>query len=219
MPDFHLENLHGRREGRVIAGCDEAGRGPLAGPVVAAAVIIPPDFPGEIASRLDDSKRLARAEREALSAIILNTCACAISRAGVAEIDTVNILQASLMAMGRAVARLENGSGAARKLDAVLVDGNRLPPAPCAAHACIRGDAKSLSIAAASIIAKAARDAIMRGLHEDFPQYGFARHMGYGTAAHLAALREHGPCPHHRRSFAPVRNWKSLAVGEAGQAA
>jgi ribonuclease HII len=222
MPTFYFENQHGRKEGRLIAGCDEAGRGPLAGPVVAAAVIIPEKFPAKIAKRLDDSKKLERAEREALYPEILHYCACAITQAHVAEIDTFNILQASLLAMSRAVAALQKEVEAQDHLllvkkeqfyaiDVVLVDGNRPPILDCKVQAIIGGDGRSLSIAAASVLAKVTRDRIMRKLAEEFPHYGFEQHVGYGTPFHLAALEKHGPCAHHRQSFAPVRQAARVA--------
>jgi len=181
----------------LVAGVDEVGRGPLAGDVVAAAVILPPgcDLPG-----LDDSKKLTPARRERLSRAIQ---ACAIAwatgRASVAEIDSLNILQASLLAMHRAVAALT------RAPEFVLVDGNRLPAWPYAAATVVGGDALVPAISAASIVAKVTRDAEMLLLESAFPGYGFAIHKGYPTPAHLAALARLGPCPAHRLSFAPVR--------------
>jgi ribonuclease HII len=187
-----------------VAGLDEAGRGPLAGPVVAAAVVLHParPIPG-----LADSKVLSAARREHLAARIREQAqAWALGQAGVEEIDSLNILQASLLAMRRAYAALGMQPGLA------LVDGNRAPELPCAVRAIVRGDATEPCISAASILAKTARDACMLALHTQYPQYGFDRHMGYPTAAHLAALRRHGPSPEHRRSFRPVRELVSRAA-------
>ncbi len=181
----------------MICGVDEAGRGPLAGPVVAAAVIL--DAARPIAG-LADSKKLSAGKREQLAIEIrAKALAWSVAEATVEEIDALNILQATLLAMQRAV------DGLALTPLEVLIDGNRCPRLAIPARAIIGGDATVAEISAASILAKTVRDAGMRVLHERFPQYGFARHMGYGTAAHLAALRVHGPTPVHRRSFAPVR--------------
>lgn len=179
-----------------IAGIDEAGRGPLAGPVFAAAVILAPAPIAGIA----DSKQLSAARRCALAAII-QECAVgwAIGRAEVEEIDRLNILQASLLAMQRAVATL------APKPDLALVDGRDRPVLPCRVEAIVRGDVSVRAISAASILAKVARDAEMVTLDQRYPGYGLARHKGYGTPEHLAALRRLGPAPIHRRSFRPVR--------------
>ena len=180
-----------------VAGLDEAGRGPLAGPVVAAAVVL---HPGRPIPGLADSKTLSAARRERLAVQIRSQAqAWALGQAEVEEIDRLDILQASLLAMRRAYAALGMQPGLA------LVDGNRAPELPCVVRAIVRGDATEPCISAASILAKTARDAGMLVLHADYPQYGFDRHMGYPTAAHLAALRRHGPCPEHRRSFGPVR--------------
>ena len=180
----------------LIAGVDEAGRGPLAGPVLAAAVILDPDHP---IAGLADSKKLSPIQRERLAAEI-RACALAwaLGRAEVAEIDRLNILQASLLAMQRAVAALTIAP------EQALVDGNRCPRLACPCLAIVKGDATVPAISAASILAKVARDAELRQLHERYPQYGFAQHKGYPTAAHLDALRRFGLCPEHRRSFAPV---------------
>ncbi|UOP04485.1 ribonuclease HII [Conchiformibius kuhniae] len=180
------------------AGVDEAGRGCLAGSVFAAAVMLPPDF---ALAGLTDSKKLSEARRDRFAAEI-KRCAAAwcVASANVDEIDTLNILHATMLAMRRAV------SGLGRLPEKVWVDGNRIPDAlPCAAEAVVGGDARIVQIAAASVLAKTARDAEMYALAERFPHYGFERHKGYGTAAHLAALREHGALPEHRRSFAPVK--------------
>ena len=180
----------------LIAGVDEAGRGPLAGPVVAAAVILDPARP---IAGLADSKTLSPLRREQLAMEIrAKARAWALGRAEVVEIDRLNILQASLLAMQRAVAALSIVP------EQALVDGNRCPPLACPCRAIVKGDATVPAISAASILAKVARDAEMGELHECYPQYGFAQHKGYPTAAHRDALRRFGPCPEHRRSFAPV---------------
>lgn len=180
----------------LACGVDEAGRGPLAGPVVAAAVILDPARPIE---GLNDSKKLSAKRREILAVEIrCKALAWAIAEASVEEIDRINILQASLLAMQRAVDAL----GVQPSL--ALIDGNRCPQLACPAQAIVGGDGLVASIAAASILAKTYRDAGMLELHAIYPQYGFDRHMGYPTAAHLAALREHGVSPVHRRSYAPV---------------
>ena len=180
----------------LICGVDEAGRGPLAGPVVAAAVILDPQKPIE---GLDDSKKLSAKRREALAVEIrAQALAWAVSEASVEEIDEINILQASLLAMRRAVEKLSIQPHKA------LIDGNRCPLLNCPTEAIVGGDGKVASIAAASILAKTVRDAGMLRLHVQYPVYGFDRHMGYPTAFHLKALREYGPCPAHRRSYAPV---------------
>lgn len=180
----------------LIAGVDEVGRGPLAGPVVAAAVILDPARP---IAGLADSKTLSPLRREQLATEIrAKARAWALGRAEVAEIDRLNILQASLLAMQRAIAALSIVP------EQALVDGNRCPPLACPCRAIVKGDATVPAISAASILAKVARDAEMGELHERYPRYGFAQHKGYPTAAHRDALRRFGPCPEHRRSFAPV---------------
>ncbi|MBK8536523.1 MAG: ribonuclease HII [Candidatus Competibacteraceae bacterium] len=185
MTDTHL-----------IAGVDEVGRGPLAGPVVAAAVILDP---ARLITGLADSKILSPARREQLALEIrAKALAWALGRAEVDEIDRINILQASLLAMQRAVMALSIAP------ERVLVDGNRCPALTCPCEAIIKGDATVPAISAASILAKVARDAELCQLHEQYPDYGFARHKGYPTAVHREALRRYGPCPEHRRSFAPV---------------
>lgn len=182
---------------RLVCGVDEAGRGPLAGSVIAAAVILDPAKP---IAGLADSKKLSARVREHLAVEIrTQAMAWAIGEATAAEIDQINILQATFLAMRRAVAGLRLAPAHA------LIDGNRIPVGlPCSAEAIIKGDAKEPAISAASILAKTFRDAQLLELDQIYPQYGFARHMGYPTAAHLEALRVHGPSPVHRRSFAPV---------------
>jgi ribonuclease HII len=180
----------------LLAGVDEAGRGPLAGPVVAAAVILDDLHP---IHGLADSKTLSARRREALfDEIRAKALCCSIGEAGVEEIERLNILQATMLAMQRAV------EGLRLKPAKVLVDGNRLPRLEVLCEAIVGGDAKVAAISAASIIAKVHRDRWCDALHAQFPQYGFDRHKGYGTAEHLEALRVHGPCPEHRRGFAPV---------------
>jgi ribonuclease HII len=182
----------------LIAGVDEAGRGPLAGPVVAAAVIFPAGFAD---SRVHDSKRLdARRREELVPVITAAAVSWAVAESSEAEIDAINILQATLRAMERAVAALTTAP------DYVLVDGSIMPGVPVPGEAIIGGDGRVACIAAASILAKVHRDRLMRAHHDRWPVYGFDRHKGYGTAAHLAALAKHGPCPIHRRSFKPVRS-------------
>ncbi len=180
----------------LVAGVDEAGRGPLAGPVVAAAVIL--DDLQPIAG-LNDSKKLTEKRREKLfEEILAKALCCSIAEASVEEIDTLNILQATLLAMRRAV------DGLRLKPVKVLVDGNRLPVLDVRAEAILQGDALVPAISAASILAKVHRDRLCSRLHAQYPQYGFDRHKGYGTAEHLQALALHGPSPWHRTSFAPV---------------
>lgn len=189
----------------LVAGVDEAGRGPLAGPVVAAAVILDERQP---IAGLADSKKLSAARREALyDEIRAKALCCCVAQASVEEIDRLNILQATLLAMQRAVAGLRLKPGL------VLVDGNRLPLLEMRAEAIVKGDAKVAAISAASILAKVTRDRGLELLDQHYPQYGFARHKGYGTAEHLQALRLHGPCPEHRRSFAPVAQAERSPLG------
>ena len=181
----------------LLAGVDEAGRGPLAGPVVAAAVILDDLKP---IKGLNDSKLLTARTRERLFDEIHAKALCfCIAQASVEEIDELNILHATMLAMRRAV------EGLRLRPNKVLVDGNRLPVLKIAAEAIVKGDAKVKAISAASILAKVHRDRLCLRLHEQHPQYGFDGHKGYPTPAHLAALRAHGACPEHRRSFAPVR--------------
>ena len=193
-----------------IAGIDEAGRGPLAGPVVVAAVVFPPGRTP--VNGLDDSKALTARRREALyPRIIERALAWKIVFIEPAEIDRRNIYHATLHGMREALL------GVAHMADCARIDGNRLPAdLPCPAEAWIGGDARCRAIMAASILAKTARDALMRTLHARHPHYGFDRNMGYGSAAHLAALHAHGPCAAHRRSFSPVRQRDLFAAAHAG---
>jgi len=194
-PHFRFEQDAVSRGLAPVCGIDEAGRGPWAGPVVATAVILDP---ARIPEGLDDSKKLRAAQRDALFDPIMAGAQVGIGIADVARIDRDNILQATFWAMAEAVRQLATPPRLA------LVDGNRAPKLPCPVQTVITGDAESLSIAAASIIAKVTRDRLMVELDRTFPHYGFARHKGYGTAQHQACLDRHGPCPQHRRSFAPV---------------
>ena len=201
-PSDRYERRARRRGATLVAGVDEAGRGPLAGPVVTAAVI----FDGRrFPKGLDNSKRLSAAERARLYDEIIARGTVSVAVASRARIDRMNILRASLWAMSRAVA------GLSRAPDHVLVDGNMLPPdLACTAEALIGGDGLSVSIAAASIVAKVTRDRLMANVGRAFPDYGFEDHKGYSTPGHFAALRTHGPCPQHRQSFAPVREQQLL---------
>lgn len=184
-----------------ICGVDEAGRGPLVGAVVAGAVVLDPENP---IAGLKDSKKLTPAKREFLYAQILEKAkAWGIGEASPGEIDEINILQATMLAMRRAVEDLTTRLGGWP--DKALIDGNRCPELPIAAEAIIKGDAKEPAISAASILAKVTRDRQMQLLHERYPEYGFAQHMGYPTEAHFAALKQFGACTEHRRSFSPVR--------------
>jgi ribonuclease HII len=201
-PHYRLERKAMKEGFLLVAGTDEAGCAPLAGPVVAAAVVLDPK---RIPKGINDSKKLTPEAREVLFAAITARARWAVGIADVARIDTDNILNARLWAMARAVEEL----GVAP--DLVLVDGNRAPGLACPARTVIAGDAVSVSIAAASIIAKVTRDRLMCELDAQWPGYGFARHKGYGTPDHCTALARLGPSPHHRRSFAPVR----LLIGAA----
>ena len=196
-PDWRFEAMFVREGLNSVAGVDEVGRGPLAGPVVAAAVILSPD---SIPKGLNDSKKLSEKKRELLhDQIYAQAVAVSVAEASVAEIDDINILEASMLAMRRAVA------GLAVPADAALVDGNRAPGLAIPTRTVIKGDGRSLSIAAASIVAKVFRDRLMKKLGEEHPDYGWASNAGYGVAKHLAALRLVGVSPHHRKTFAPIR--------------
>jgi ribonuclease HII len=199
MPDFSFERLSGRDSGKIICGVDEVGRGPLAGPVVASAVILPLVFPEIIRREIRDSKKMSATAREDIYEPLLQNCAYAIDEASVEEIDRLNILWASMLAMQRAVGKLH------ALIDTALVDGNRAPKLDCETVTIIAGDDKSLSIAAASIIAKVHRDRLMKKLSEEFPSYGWERNAGYGTRQHMAALQKFGVTVWHRTTFAPVR--------------
>ena len=193
MDWYAYEKRAGEQGFTAVCGIDEAGRGPLAGPVCAAAVILPPDcdIPG-----LNDSKKLSEKKREALFPVIqAKALAFGIGWATAEEIDRVNILQATFLAMARAVEALPTPA------DYALVDGNRMPPLPIPGETIVKGDATSASIAAASILAKVSRDRLLRRLDEEHPEYGFAKHKGYGTKAHYEAIRKYGLLPEHRRSF------------------
>ena len=196
QPDLSLEHA----AGGCVAGIDEAGRGPWAGPVVAAAVVFRPGGPPpRLRATITDSKLLKAEQRAALKPAILACADAAVGIASVAEIDSMNILRATLLAMRRAVARLIDAP------DLALVDGNRAPHLLCSVRTVVGGDRKSLSIAAASIVAKVTRDRLMARLAADYPGYGWERNAGYGTAEHQAGLARFGPCEHHRRSFRPIR--------------
>lgn len=194
VPDFMFEQAAAARGFSTVCGVDEAGRGPLAGPVCAAAVVLPA---GAVLPGLDDSKKLSAKRREQLyPQIIEQALAYGIAFASVEEIEEQNILNATFFAMNRAIAALQLPA------DYALIDGNRIPagcPVPC--ETVVKGDAKSMSIAAASILAKVTRDRYMLELDTQYPQYGFAQHAGYGTKAHIAAIRTYGPSPVHRLSF------------------
>lgn len=194
-----------------ICGVDEAGRGPLVGSVVAGAVVLDPKHPIE---GLKDSKKLSAARREFLyQEIQLKAKAWGVGEASPIEIDEINILQATMLAMRRAIEDLAIRLGSWP--DKALIDGNRCPELPIEAEAIVQGDAKEPAISAASIIAKVTRDHQMMALHERYPQYGFAQHMGYPTKAHLAALKRFGACEEHRRSFAPVRTVIAVMSGSS----
>lgn len=192
MPDISLELQYSGR----IAGVDEAGRGPWAGPVVAGAVILNYN---DIPDGINDSKKLSAARRDALFESIIATASVGIGIASVEEIDQLNILAATKLAMQRAVAALPH------QPDRILVDGNQPPRFACPVDAIVKGDSKSLSIAAASIIAKVTRDRMMAALAQEFPVYGWEKNAGYGTALHQAGIKQHGITPHHRKSFAPIK--------------
>jgi ribonuclease HII len=197
-PDFSLETAAHDAGFTCVAGIDEVGRGPLAGPVVAAAVILNPE---NIPSGLNDSKKLTAKRRDALAEQIMAQAEVGLGQASVAEIDALNILRATHLAMERALATLPS------RPDHLLIDGNQLPKAlTISAQAVVKGDARALSIAAASIVAKSARDRLMWDLAQHFPGYGWEANAGYPTKSHINALRNLGVTPHHRRSFKPVHN-------------
>jgi len=197
-PDFTFETRAQQDGHAPVAGVDEVGRGPFAGPVTAAAVILDPD---NIPPGLADSKKLSARARAILFELIAASSEVSVASASVAEIDRLNILNASLLAMRRALAGLQRSPGYA------LIDGNRLPTGlGCPAEAIIRGDGRSASIAAASIMAKVTRDRLMGALAREFPGYGWEKNAGYGTRQHIAALKTLGVTPHHRRSFKPIHN-------------
>jgi ribonuclease HII len=198
MPHYIYESRLLKTMPGPIAGVDEAGRGPLAGPVVAAAVILDRK---RIPKGLNDSKQLDEETRETLFPLIMErSIAVGVGEASVDEIDLINIRQATHLAMARAVRALQVAAAFA------LVDGNDAPALPCPCDTIIEGDAKSVSIAAASIIAKVTRDRMMRALHDEHPHYGWISNKGYGTPEHYKGLKSHGPCVHHRRSFGPIHN-------------
>ena len=202
MPDLSIE----QGCGGIVAGIDEAGRGPWAGPVVAAAVILRPAIPDGVLEGLDDSKKLSPSRRETLRASLSGCADIGIGAASVAEIERDNILTATYTAMRRAVGGLHTMP------DTALIDGNRLPPdLPCAGRTVIKGDSISLSIAAASIVAKVTRDQIMTALGSRYPAFGWERNAGYGTAQHKNGLAAAGITPHHRRTYAPIAKMLSRA--------
>ncbi|GBQ15989.1 ribonuclease HII [Komagataeibacter rhaeticus] len=204
MPDYTLEHAHGGR----VAGVDEVGRGPLAGPVVAAAVMFPGSVPGVLADRLDDSKKLKPALRARLYDVLLASpdVLIGVGAASVAEIGQYNILRTSWLAMQRAVGRLP------RSPEFILVDGNAAPDFGCPAQCVVGGDGISLSIAAASVVAKVIRDRLMARLARRWPAYGWERNAGYGTAIHRAGLLAQGASPHHRAAFGTVRRILQASV-------
>jgi ribonuclease HII len=204
MPDF----FHEMRLGGLVAGIDEVGRGPLAGPVVAAAVILDPRNLPRALDGLDDSKALSAAARIEYAIVLRRVAHIGLGAASVAEIDALNILQASFLAMRRAYAAL------GIRPDAALVDGNRAPKLGCRVETLVGGDALSLSIAAASVIAKVTRDRAMASLAPRHDRYGWERNVGYPTEEHRAAILAYGITRHHRRSFAPVRAWLDRAAAE-----
>lgn len=207
MPDFQLENLYTGP----VCGVDEVGRGPLAGPVVAACVIIPEEMRNlGFVGQIKDSKKLSPAKRAVLNTQITQNFPYAIATVDVEEIDALNILHASLKAMSLCIEKLALN----HEIKHILIDGNKLPPRlPCAANAIVKGDSRSVSIAAASIIAKVHRDEIMLRLDTAFPQFGWKQNAGYPTAHHLAAIEKHGITPYHRKTFGPVK--KSLLASSS----
>lgn len=207
IPNFSHELRHGSANGKIICGVDEVGRGPLAGPVVAAAAIISNTLPPDVIAKIRDSKELNQQQRDALFDPIMTHCRTSIAEASVSEIDSINILQASLLAMRRAVDGLNTA------IDMALIDGNKCPQLSCPAEAIIGGDGKSLSIAAASIIAKVTRDRLMTKLAAEHAGYGWETNFGYGTPQHLLSIKTLGITNWHRMSFAPVRE---RALQQAG---
>ena len=207
MLDYTIESMHTGR----VAGIDEAGRGPLAGPVVAAAVVFAAGVPPSLAALLDDSKKLTATQREAAYAALRAHAGIdiGVGAASVTEIGRLNILHATMLAMARAVLRLKHPP------DIALVDGNRPPALLCSVQCVIGGDALCLSIAAASIVAKVLRDRAMTRLHVRFPHYGWARNAGYATGTHRTALMALGPCAHHRQDFGTVRLMRDDAAGQS----
>jgi ribonuclease HII len=202
QPDFTREHA----KFGIVCGVDEAGRGPLAGPVFAGCVYIPPEKRRHpVWKEVRDSKQLTPGRRDDLFAVIQTQSCFGIASATVEEIDTINILQATHLAMLRAIETMKNNFSLA-SLDLILVDGNRSPETPHATQTVIQGDALSVSIAAASILAKVSRDRIMQDLHQQHPAYGWHSNVGYATPDHLAAIETHGFCPHHRKSFEPVKS-------------
>lgn len=203
-PDFSRETP----DLGLVAGIDEAGRGPLAGPVVAACLYVPlENRKHPVWKDVHDSKKLTPLKREILFPIIQSQSIFGVGEASAEEIDALNILQATFLAMQRAVSDMTRAFSLTP--DLVLVDGNRLPPAlPCPAQFLVKGDSLSISIGAASILAKVTRDRLMSTLHAEFPAYGWDRNAGYGTPEHLTALESCGPCSHHRKSFAPICDMK-----------
>lgn len=198
MPDFELEDMH---EGPVF-GLDEVGRGPLAGPVVAACVYIPKEANAlPFISELKDSKKIAKPKLEKLYALITEHCEWQVTEISPQEVDEINVLQASLKAMKFSLEAMATRPAFA------LVDGNKLPQLSCAAETVIKGDNKSYSIAAASIVAKVTRDRIMKALHNEFPHYGWDSNVGYGAKVHMVGINQHGITEHHRKSYAPIKNY------------
>ncbi len=196
LPDFSFEEAQFASGAKIVAGVDEVGRGPWAGPVVAAAVILDP---ARIPDGLNDSKKLSPKRRDQIFEEITKVATFSVALISPAEIDRLNILRASLEAMANAIA------GLAKTPDAILVDGNQIPPTKISCQTIVGGDGRSLSIAAASIVAKVTRDRIMKELALEHSGYGWETNMGYGTKAHQIGLAKHGVTPHHRRSFRPIK--------------
>ncbi|MBL4756611.1 MAG: ribonuclease HII [Rhizobiales bacterium] len=196
LPDFSFEEAQFAGGAKIVAGVDEVGRGPWAGPVVAAAVILDP---ARIPDGLNDSKKLSPKRRDQIFEEITRAAAFSVALISPAEIDQLNILRASLKAMANAIA------GLPKTPDAILVDGNQIPPTNIVCQTIVGGDGRSLSIAAASIVAKVTRDRIMQKLALEYPGFGWETNMGYGTKAHQIGLAKHGVTPHHRRSFRPIK--------------